>query len=42
MLLATFSLVLIRQFLTVAIVGRLAVTLESQQAALATRRTTTR
>ncbi|HEX9999620.1 MAG TPA: GGDEF domain-containing protein, partial [Actinoplanes sp.] len=34
-LLATFSLVLLRQFLTVAIVGRLAVTLERQQAALA-------
>jgi diguanylate cyclase (GGDEF)-like protein len=34
-LLATFSLVLIRQFMTVAIVGRLAVTLESQQSALA-------
>jgi diguanylate cyclase (GGDEF)-like protein len=33
-LLVTFSLVLTRQFLTVAIVGRLAVTLESQQEAL--------
>ncbi len=34
-LLTTFSLVLIRQFLTVAIVGRLAVTLERQGAELA-------
>jgi diguanylate cyclase (GGDEF)-like protein len=34
-LLATFSLVLARQFMTVAIVGRLAITLESQQAELA-------
>jgi diguanylate cyclase (GGDEF)-like protein len=34
-LLGTFSLVLLRQFMTVAIVGRLAVKLESQQEALA-------
>ncbi|GIE94836.1 hypothetical protein Ari01nite_23010 [Paractinoplanes rishiriensis] len=34
-LLGTFSLVLVRQFLTVSIVGRLAVTLQRQQSALA-------
>jgi diguanylate cyclase (GGDEF)-like protein len=34
-LLATFSLVLARQFMTVAVVGRLAITLENQQAELA-------
>ncbi|MEU4163977.1 GGDEF domain-containing protein [Actinoplanes sp. NPDC026670] len=34
-LLTTFSLVLARQFMTVAIVGRLAITLEQQQAELA-------
>jgi diguanylate cyclase (GGDEF)-like protein len=34
-LLVTFSLVLLRQFLTVSIIGRLAVKLERQQAALA-------